>query len=126
MAAATISGTAPVLAGPPADAEEGGLGPGGIEQVEHLRRHRIGSVVDGDRHFAMGDGGRRQAGQIGAEQGRARQQAGGGDQRMVGDQRAERPRPEGRFDQAADGGAGVDGQRRGWRDRFPAGGMVRR
>jgi hypothetical protein len=55
----------------------------------------------------MGDGGRRQAGQIGAEQGRARQQAGGGDQRMVGDQRAERPRPDGRFDQAADGGAGV-------------------
>ena len=52
-----------------ADAEETGLGAGGIELVEDARGDfRVGAVVDGQGDFAAFDGGGRQARQVGTEQ----------------------------------------------------------
>ena len=79
-----------------ADAEEAGRGAGGVELVEDARGDfRVGAVVDGQGDFAALDGGGRQARQVGAEQCRPGQQAGGGQHQMVEAEGAERPRPAG-------------------------------
>ena len=77
---------------PATDAEKSGAGTRGIEQIEHLRRHfGVWPVVDGQRHGVRTARG--QAGQIGAEQGRARQQAGRRQHSMVGRQHSQPARP---------------------------------
>ena len=92
------------------DAEKAGLHMGGIEQVEHARRHLgVGPVVDGERHLAALHGGVGQAGEVGAEQVRAGPQAGTGEQRVVGHQGPGRPGPGGGHGECAQRGRAVHG-----------------
>ena len=101
-----------VFAGAPADAEERSFGIGGVEQVKDARGDvGVRSVVDGDGNFAAGNGGIRQTGQVGAKQRGARQQAGGGDDGVVDDQRTQRPWPNCWCKHAADERCSMQGER---------------
>jgi hypothetical protein len=88
------------------------LAPAGVEQVEHAWGDlRLRAVVNGQGDFSALRGSFREALEVGAEQGTARQQAGDGQYEVVKAQRAESPRPLSRHRQQSERCRAVHGER---------------
>ena len=102
-----------VLAGVAANAEKTGPGAGRVEQIEHARRHfRMRAVVDGQRDLAALDRGSRQPIEVGAKQGRARQQSGADEYRLIDGDGADGPWPVTGQSDYTDTRRGVGGERK--------------